>query len=78
MKSSGSAWIALADIFLLRAKNLGDLMDFIGWTEDELCEFNKTGVVPERLSALTGCRTVEDLGRRQSLRADKKQLGPGD
>ena len=28
-----SAWIALADIFLLRARNIPDPINFIGWTE---------------------------------------------
>ena len=33
-----SAWNCLAEIFLLKAKNLRDVNDFYGWTTDERCQ----------------------------------------
>jgi hypothetical protein len=49
-----SAWNSLAEIFLLKAKNLRDLKDFDGWTTDELKDYALNGVVPERLRRFLG------------------------
>jgi hypothetical protein len=49
-----SAWNCLAEIFLLKAKNLRDVNDFYGWTTDELKRYAETGEIPERLRSLLG------------------------
>ena len=56
-----TALLGLADIFLLRPRNIEDLRRGIGWTEDELDYFDKTGLVPDRIKSLTGATTGEDL-----------------
>ena len=46
-----SALVVLVDIFMLRARNLKELNEFYGWTDDDLTEFIRTGETPERLRA---------------------------
>ena len=43
-----AAWLGLADIYMLRAKNVRDVNEFYGWTADELERYAVTGEVPER------------------------------
>ncbi|MGB6677340.1 MAG: hypothetical protein WBE44_11660 [Terriglobales bacterium] len=69
-KSEGarvSAWNVLAEIFLLKAKNLRDLNEFYGWTTDELERYAKTGTIPERLRRLIG----SSLDHSSTLKAEK-------
>lgn len=56
-----SAWLGLADIFLLRPKKIEDVKLFAGWTEDELSEFALTGVVPARIASLLGSNSIDAL-----------------
>jgi hypothetical protein len=48
------AWAELAEIFLLKAKNLKELTEFYGWTSDEIEYFAQTGQYPERLRSYLG------------------------
>jgi len=59
-----SAWQVLADIFLLRAKNIQEVMDFIGWTNEELQEFATLGTIPARI------RNLEDSRKNPLFRVD--------
>jgi hypothetical protein len=64
-----SAWLGLADIFLLRPKRPEDLKHLVGWTEDELVEATVTGVVPPRIASIIGSNSITDLmpsGRSQA------------
>jgi hypothetical protein len=45
-----AAFICLADIFMLRAKNLNGVAQGYGWTDDELLKYAETGVFPERIA----------------------------
>jgi hypothetical protein len=49
-----SAWTVLADIFMLRAKNLREVYDFYGWTSDELKLYAETGESPARFQHFAG------------------------
>jgi hypothetical protein len=49
-----SAWLGLADIFLLRPKKIEDVEQFVGWTADELSEFVRTEVVRPRIASMIG------------------------
>ena len=69
-----SALVALAEIFLLKAKNIEDLKQGFGWTDDENLEFVQTGEVPARIAFLTDCKTPEDLLQPASVRGEKKAL----
>ena len=70
-----SALLGLCDIFLLRAKCIDDLRKGVGWTEDETIEFQRTRIVPDRIFALTGARTADDLISPPSLRGKKTEGG---
>jgi hypothetical protein len=50
---SVAAWAQLAEIFMLKARNLRDLSPerFAGWTDDELDSYAKTGEIPERIES---------------------------
>jgi hypothetical protein len=56
-----SAWLGLADIFLLRPKKIDDVKQFVGWTTDELREFSLTGVVPPRIASMIGSDSIDAL-----------------
>lgn len=56
-----AAFVALADIFLIRPRNIEELRRGIGWTEEEHEYFQITKLVPPRISVLTGAVSVEDL-----------------
>jgi hypothetical protein len=47
---------ALAEIYLLKPKTLKDLMDFHGWSADELDEYTRTREVPERIRSVVRSR----------------------
>jgi hypothetical protein len=64
------ALTALADIYMLRARNVEDLKNFIGWTEDETQKFIRTKVVPRRIAALTGYRTIDDYPAPPNLKTE--------
>ena len=59
-----SAWLGLADIFLLRARCIEDLRKGVGWTEDETIEFHKTRIVPESKLA----QIASEIGQREIWR----------
>jgi hypothetical protein len=67
----------LAEIFLLKAKNLKDLLDFYGLTADELDEYARTGSIPERIrSIIRSCESgtgeeSPDLTNTKGKRSDK-------
>jgi hypothetical protein len=46
----------LAEIYLLKPKTLKDLLDFHGWTADELDEFTRTREIPERIRSVIRSR----------------------
>lgn len=62
-----AAYLGLADIFMVRAKNVRDLSKFAGWTADELERFALAGEVPERFRSDTGPSPSSDA----SLRVEK-------
>jgi hypothetical protein len=68
-----TALMGLADIFLLRARCIQDLRRGVGWTTDEQEHLIETGLVPPRISALTGDVRAGDLARPESLRGGKSQ-----
>lgn len=68
-----NAWRGLADIFMLRAKNTKEVSEFYAWTEDELQNYAKTGILPERLRRLIdGCEAPSLPGSGRS-RISKEQ-----
>jgi len=66
-----AALLGLADIFMLRAKNLREVKDFHGWTADELRDYAITGTVPERIRLLVGESAGAGIGGTESLRTEK-------
>src|SRR5207302_727398 len=62
-----TAYLGLADIFLLRVKNVRDINKFHGWTADELDEYARTGSVPERFRSVLG----SSVSPAVSLRTEK-------
>lgn len=66
-----SAYQCLADIFMLRAKNIRDIGEFYGWTADELLTFATTGVEPPRFQHLFKDGQVAGFGPAASLRTAK-------
>lgn len=66
-----SAYLGLADIFMLRAKNVRDVKDFYGWTATELREFAINGTIPPRLQLLVSARESTEEGGTPSFRTDK-------
>lgn len=63
-----TAYLGLADIFLLRVKNVRDINKFHGWTAEELEQYSVTGSVPERFRSIVG----SSLGAEASLRTQKQ------
>lgn len=62
-----TAYLGLADIFLLRVKNVRDINKFHGWTADELEEYARTGAIPERFRSVLG----SSVSPAVSLRTEK-------
>lgn len=62
-----TAYLGLADIFLLRVKNVRDINKFHGWTADELDEYARSGTVPERFRSVLG----SSVSPAVSLRTEK-------
>lgn len=67
-----AALLGLADIFMLRAKNVREIKDFHGWTADELREYAINGTIPARIRLLVGEGFSTAAGGTESLRTDKK------
>lgn len=66
-----AAYLGLADIFMLRARNVKDLMDFYGWTSEEMDEYANTGVPPARIRSLLGESAFKALAEAASFRTEK-------
>jgi hypothetical protein len=49
-----AAYNSIADVLMMKARNLRDLENFYGWTTDELKNFAQNGVIPERFQHLKG------------------------
>lgn len=60
------ALLGLADIFMMRAKNIEDVALFRGWTQDELQEFARTGIPPASI------RNLVDSSKSPRLAIDRK------
>lgn len=71
-RSRVAAWMVLADIYCLRAKNLKDLLNGYGWFDDETIDYSKTGKLPERIRSLFPSDGFESLIGQKSLRGSKK------
>jgi len=67
-----AAWNSLAEIYLLKARNIEDLRNGIGWTEDELEYANRTGLVPPRVAALIGATKLQDLAEQDFAREQSR------
>lgn len=61
-----SAWQVLADIYLLRARNIREVADFCGWTDEDLDEYIKNGILPARF------RNLVDSSKSVGLPIDRK------
>lgn len=66
-----AAYLGLADIFMLRARNVKDLMDFYGWTNEEMDEYATSGVPPARIRSLLGEGAFKALAEAASFRTEK-------
>lgn len=66
-----SAYLGLADIYMLRAKNIREVKDFYGWTATELREYAIAGTVPARFQLLEGSSESPAEGGTPSLRTEK-------
>lgn len=62
-----TAYLGLADIFLLRVKNVRDINKFHGWTADELDQYAISGAIPERFRSVLG----SSVSPAVSLRTEK-------
>ena len=66
-----SAVLGLADIFLLRARNIKELENFYGWTTEELKTYSETGETPPRLRRFLEAGDGAAINGSASLRTDK-------
>jgi hypothetical protein len=68
-----AAFVALADIFMLRAKSFKDILNGYGWFDEEAIEYSKTGVVPERLRQVLPPDQIAALLGSASVRTNQSQ-----
>jgi len=61
----------LAEIYLLKPKTLKDLLDFHGWTADELDEFTRTREIPDRIRSLIRSRESSAREGQADVRPEK-------
>lgn len=66
-----SAYLGLADIYMLRAKNVRDVRDFYGWNATELREYAVNGTIPARFQLLVGAGESTEEGGTPSFRTAK-------
>jgi hypothetical protein len=68
-----NAALGLADIFLLRARSMRDLGQFIGWTDDEIEEYIRNGGngLPERLRSFVDRSQVPVVGETANIPTNK-------